>query len=249
MANEKVTAAMETLVSILEKGDLETVTRAVFLSKTQKPCAKWSFNNQLIMLCSGTEDARGFRQWKQAGRYVKGGSKAFYILGPMTKKFKDDAGEDQFKVTGFKSIPVFRKEDTDGEPLEEDSFQLEIPSRFDGIISELGLQIGAVPFDGHCYGWYTPGAIKLATPEIKTFLHELTHAVDDKLHGLKGGQHADQELVAEFGAAVLGKLLGYEIPLGNTRAYIECYGTVKEIGGFFSRLEKIISFVLERTEA
>ena len=50
---------------------------------------KWSFLNRLLMYCNNTEDARGFNQWKQAGRYIIKGSHAFYILAPMFKKVID----------------------------------------------------------------------------------------------------------------------------------------------------------------
>jgi hypothetical protein len=246
---------MESLVKVLEEGNLEVVARAVFRSKLNRPCDKWSLSNRILMLINETDDARGYRQWNAVNRYVKKGSKAIYILGPMTKKFKDEkTGEEVVKVYGFHTIPVFRLEDTEGEPLEEDDFQLEIPVCFDRIIKELNIDVAPTAFDGSCYGWYCSSGllgqdrkIRLATPEIKTFLHELCHAVDDVVIGkLKPGQRKDQELIAEFGAAVLARLLGYDIPLGNAKRYIESYGTVREVVQFFGRLEKIISYIYER---
>lgn len=64
----------------------------------------------------------------------------------------------------------------------------------DGINQELGLKVDAVRFNGSVFGSYNPiwKQIKLASPEIEIFLHELSHAVDDKLNGLKAGQHNDQ---------------------------------------------------------
>ena len=78
------------------------------------------------------------------------------------------------------------------------------------------------------------------------FLHELSHAVDDKLNGLKPGQRNDQEVTAEFSAAVIGYLMGYKVPLGNVREYIEGY-SFKEFLNSLSRIEKIVSYVIERT--
>lgn len=49
------------------------------------------------------------------------------------------------------------------------------------------------------------------------------HEVDDRLNGLKPGQKNDQEIIAEFGASVIKHLMGYKIPLGNVREYIESY--------------------------
>ncbi len=88
--------------------------------------------------------------------------------------------------------------------------------------------------------------IKLASPEIEVFLHELSHAVDDKFIGLKGGQHTDQEVTAEFSAAVIGYLMGYKIPYGNVKQYIESY-SFKELLSSLSRVEKIVNYVIEHT--
>ncbi len=88
--------------------------------------------------------------------------------------------------------------------------------------------------------------IKLASPEIEVFLHELSHAVDDKLNGLKPGQQKDQEVIAEFSGAVIGYLMGYKIPLGDIRDYIEHY-SFKELLNSLSRVEKIVNYVVERT--
>jgi hypothetical protein len=43
-----------------------------------------------VIFLSGTQDARGFRQWKQVGRYVRKGGKAIYILVPRITKTVDD---------------------------------------------------------------------------------------------------------------------------------------------------------------
>lgn len=250
--DERLGAAMNSLLGVLQNGDFETVARAVFISHSKKPSAKWSLGNRIIMLLNDTEDARGFQQWKKASRHVRRGAKAFYIFGPVLKKYTDEDGEEVKKLVGFKTIPVFRYEDTEGEPLEGDDFDLEIPAKFDGIIKELGLSVEPVGFTGRGYGYYSSmrNHIRLATPEIEVFLHELCHAVDDKVHGgLKGGQHADQETVAEFGAAVLARLFGYEIPLGNTQRYLEHYGTLGTVAKFFKRIENVVSFVQERVTA
>ena len=70
------------------------------------PMAKWSPRNQGIVIASGSKDARGFRQWKAAGRKVRKGVKAIYIWLPC------GGGEDE-KTTYFRAIPVFRLEDTE----------------------------------------------------------------------------------------------------------------------------------------
>ena len=91
--------------------------------KDNLPCRAWSWSNQLLTAMAGTDDARGFRQWQQVNRRVKKGARAFYILGPCHVKRKqtdDDGSETETLVlVGFRSIPVFRYEDTEGEELPE----------------------------------------------------------------------------------------------------------------------------------
>jgi len=199
------------------------------------------------MFLNNTEDARGFNQWKQAGRYIKKGSKAFYILAPMFKKVIDENEEKQI-LAGFRAVPVFRFEDTEGSPLIKENFKVNIPFEFNNIIKELGLKVDAVRFNGAVYGSYSPSRkeIKLASPEIDVFLHELSHAVDDRLNGLKAGQHKDQEVTAEFSGAVIGYLMGYKVPMGNIKSYIEHY-SFKELLSSLSRIEKVVTYVIERT--
>jgi N-terminal domain of anti-restriction factor ArdC len=79
---------------------------------------KWSWGNQLLVILSGYSDARGFRQWREVGRSVKAGEKALFILGPVKRKVKDkDTGDEKVIVVGFKGVPVFGLEQTEGAPL------------------------------------------------------------------------------------------------------------------------------------
>jgi len=55
-----------------------------------------------------------------------------------------------------------------------------------------------------------------------------------------------QEVVAEFSAAVIAYLMGYKILLGNVKEYIESYGFT-ELFKVFARVERVVSFVVERT--
>lgn len=253
--NPKIKEAMETLLKMFDEENLEKVAHAVFRGDSI-PSDKWSFLNRVLMYLHDTEDARGFKQWQQAGRYVKRGSKAFYILGPVFKKIVEEKKLESGEIVkeakeilaGFKAIPVFRFEDTEGAPVIREAYELNIPYEFTGIIQELGVKVDAVRFGGYAYGSYNliNKQIKLASPDIEVFLHELSHAIDDKLNGLKPGQRNDQEVTAEFSAAVIGYLMGYKVPLGNVREYIEGH-SFKELLNSLSRIEKIVSYVIERT--
>lgn len=92
----------------------------------KKPSDSWSLGNKILMFLNGTDDARGFKQWQNVGRSVKKGAKAFYILAPakrkITRKVTDeDTGEEKEEeraiITGFRDVPVFRCEDTEGDPI------------------------------------------------------------------------------------------------------------------------------------
>jgi hypothetical protein len=257
VANPRIKEAMDTLLKVFQEDNLEKVARAVFRGG-DVPADKWSFLNRILMYLNDTEDARGFRQWQQVGRYVKKGSRAFYIIGPVTRKITEEKAlesgeavrEEKQILAGFKAIPVFRFEDTEGEPIIREDFKVNIPYEFNGIIQELGLKVQPVRFCGSAYGSYNliNKEIRLASPEIEVFLHELSHAVDDRLTGLKPGQKIDQEVTAEFSAAVIAHLMGYKIPLGNVREYIENY-SFRELMSCLARIEKIVSYVIERTTA
>ncbi len=256
-SSDRIKEAMEILLKIFKEDKLEKVARAVFKGG-DIPADKWSFLNRVLMYLNNTEDARGFRQWQQVGRYVKKGSKAFYIIGPVTRKITEEKSlesgetvcEEKQILAGFKAIPVFRFEDTEGGPIIREEFKVNIPYEFNSIIAELGLKVQPVRFCGSSYGSYNlvNKEIKLASPDIEVFLHELSHAVDDRLNGLKPGQRNDQEVTAEFGAAVIAHLMGYKIPLGNVREYVEGY-SFRELMNCLARIEKIVTYVIERTTA
>lgn len=254
--NNHIKEAMDTILKMFNEDNLEKVARAVFKGN-QIPSDNWSFLNRIIMYLNNTEDARGFKQWQKVGRFVKKGSKAFYILAPILKKVieekasESDKTEKQEKqiLAGFKAIPVFRFEDTEGKPIIREEYKVNIPYEFTGIIQELGLKVIPKRFCGSAYGSYNllSKEIQLANPDIEVFLHELSHAVDDRLNGLKPGQRKDQEVTAEFSAAVIAHLMGYKISLGNVKDYIEHY-SFKELMGSLARIEKVVNFVIERTK-
>lgn len=91
----------------------EAIAHTMIQPKGDLPCDKWSLGNRIFMLVNETLDARGLKQWRDAGRKVKKGGEAFYILGPVTKKITVEDKETGEKVTkpvvvNFRAIPVFR---------------------------------------------------------------------------------------------------------------------------------------------
>jgi len=253
---DKIKVAMNQILKIFEGDNLEIVSRAVFTAPAgfERPCDKWSFMNRIFMMCAGTDDARGYKQWQQVGRQVKKDTHAFSIFGPLIKKIEDkETGEDKVLLYGFKSIPVFRYEDTEGADIPQaPKAEVQIPYNFNSIIAELKLTVQTSFFNGSYYGYYAPARqiISLSSPDLAVFLHELAHAVDTHLGESKkrAGQQTDREVVAEFSAAVIGHMMGYKVSYGLHKKYIEAY-SFRELMMQLARCEKVIKFIMERTTA
>ena len=213
--------ATETASKILDAFQAGTVPAAlanVFIRWDDgSPCRKWSFSNQLLTAIAGHDDARGFRQWQEVGRSVKKGEKSFQILVPLSKKFEreNESGETTsgYAVYGFKTAAVFGYDQTEGDPIpareESQKFVDSLP--LIEVAREWGLRVATYCGDERGpAGQYAPGsAIALGVENLSTWAHELIHAADDRNQGgLKAGQQLDQEVVAEFGGAVLLEMLG-----------------------------------------
>ena len=62
-------------------GTPETITIVSF-PISGLPSSKWSFTKRLPMFLVGKGNARGFRQWKAANRWLKKGARAIYMRIP-----------------------------------------------------------------------------------------------------------------------------------------------------------------------
>lgn len=258
--NNKVRTVLETILERFKSGDVpEAITYSLF-PVSDIPSAKWSFLNKLIMYLSQTSDARGIRQWNSAGRTVKKGAKAIYILVPrMIKTNTDndhDEKEEKFTLKGFLAQPVFRLEDTEGEPLKSESIYLpDLPLMEKA--KQWGISVETISFPCRAYGIYAPNAQKilLATPEEIVFFHELSHAAHERvIEKLKPGQVWDQEITAELCAQALTRLVGKQSKdsLGNSYRYIENYAN--EVGlsplsaclHVLNNVEKVLALILKK---
>lgn len=226
--NQKVYQVLDTILEKFKSGQIpEAVAMATF-PIPDIPSCKWSFTNRTLMFLSGTGDARGYRQWKSVNRWVKKGAKAVYILVPCFKKeFEEETGEEKEVLRFFKTSAVFKVEDTDGEDLEYQNLELPDLPLLDKA-QEWGISVKAVPGNFRYYGYYCTqrNEIGLATPEEKTFFHEMAHVAHERLNGkLKSGQDPLQEIVAELSAMALGVIVGKQLKdtSGNSFKYIERY--------------------------
>jgi antirestriction protein ArdC len=257
--NDKVKQVLDTILDKFKSGDIPDAVAMASFPIPDIPSTKWSFTNRTLMFLSGTSDARGFRQWKEASRFVKKGSRAIYILVPCFKKESDEkTGKEREVLTFFKAMPVFRMEDTDGDKLDYECIKLpDLPliERAD----EWNLTVRAVPGNYKYYGYYSPQRqeIALATPEEAVFFHELSHAAHEKVKGsLKSGQDPFQEIVAELSAQALCRLVGKRTTgtIGNSYRYIERYAEKVKMTAHSACLkvlgetEKVLGLILNNKE-
>jgi antirestriction protein ArdC len=250
------------LASLLEEFKNGTIPNAVHYAMfpiPDIPSARWSLLNRLMMFYHGTEDARGYKQWKGVKRHVMKGKQSFDILVPVFKKVEDEQTKETSTVlSGFCCGCVFRVEDTEGEPL--DYQKLELPEfPLQKRAEELGVSIHAIGGNTSHFGYYDPkkSLIALATPEEKTFFHELCHVADHKLKGeIKTKQDPLQEITAELAAQALCRIVGKDGDkyFGNSYRYIENYANELEITPYnavirvISDVEAILKYLLVETE-
>lgn len=226
--SKKARVCLQQIVELFKTGQVPRALAVTTIPpQADIPSAKWSWSNRLLQFLADTSDARGYRQWEQAGRQVTQGVKAFHILGPKTRKLtetNDDGGEtEKIVVTGFHAIPVFRVEDTDGEPL---SYEPAKPPPLADVAGQFGLSVSYQTFAGSYYGYYQGKSkrIVLATHEAQVFFHELAHAAHHRIAGrLIGRQVPSQEIIAELAAATLANLYCPDANLGFSYEYVKTY--------------------------
>lgn len=252
----KVKEALNVILERFESGDIPQAVALTCYPQVDIPLAKWSLLNKLLTYFSGTQDARGIRQWNKIGRYPRKGSRAIHILAPIIKKEKDE-NEDEKVVHGFMLVPVFRVEDTDGIPVDYPELivpELPLLKR----ASEWGISVKAVAKNTYFYGSYSQGRkeIALASPEESVFFHELCHSAHHRIKGkLTPGQDWRQEIVAELGAIVLCKLIGKEPDkaLGNGYRYIASYAEETKISPYAAAMrvlgdtEQVLGLILAQS--
>ncbi len=254
--NEKVKEALKSILQRFENSDLPEVIALSTFPIPNIPAARWSLLNRMLMFIAGTSDARGFRQWQEVRRYVTKGAKAFAILAPrfIKKQAEDEEGE-KIRLAGFLSIPVFRVEDTEGEPLDYQKIELpELP--LIEVAQRWGVSVKAIPGNYFYIGCFSQEQkeIALATKEESIFFHELAHAAHQRILGeLKRGQDWRQEIVAELSAATLCKIVGKTTKfLGNSYQYIEKYAAQANLTPWqgcmrmMSDVEKVLNLLLGR---
>jgi len=197
-------------------------------------------------------DCRGFKQWQDVGRSIKRGSRAAFILRPHTIKQtqeKDGQEVEELLCIGFSTVPVFAASDTEGEEQLPSYEPEELPPLMD-LAQKFGISVSYIPVSPDKLGDTNIKGerIRLGSHDPSIFFHELAHAIHARISGgLKGGQHIDQETIAEFTSAVLMDFYGYKDYSGNAWAYINSYAKdpLTAITKAMGTIEKVLNVLLE----
>lgn len=260
-----IQSAITTLMAMFASSNFPTQIAMTIIRKAEGdiiPSDSWSLGNRLLMAAQGSNDARGFRQWGEVGRHVKKGSKAIHIFAPLTKKIKekdDVTGEEteRFIIVGFKPIPVFRLEDTEGEPLPTFDYTPKNYPPFFDVAEKLGVKVEYKALRSDYYGRYTSGQGKIAlcSEDAVVYYHELAHAVHDTFVDLRTCDKAKKEIVAELSALILCEISGVSGYQWQGFKYIGAYcadskpeTVLKKMMGVINDVEKIVSIILDASE-
>lgn len=234
-------AIAERIVNAFKQPDaLPQALAPIFIHrKDDVPCRRWSWHNQLVTALCGAMDARGIKQWASVGRKLKKGCHAIWILAPCIKKLEEEGDDGKKKerqvLYGFRSVPVFAVEDTEGDPLPQsddgyDAWVRELPLL--EVARDWNIAVGAysgsetTPLGYFQFGVSGQEAVMLGVENLSTWAHEMVHAADHRLmsHALRTDR-ANREIVAELGGAILLTCLGMEhdADLGGAYGYIQRY--------------------------
>jgi antirestriction protein ArdC len=250
--NDRIKSALTGILEKFQSGDIPEVIAIATFPIKNIPSAKWSLLNRTLMMMAETKDARGFHQWLKVKRQVKKGAKAITIFAPrFVREKKND--QENLILKGFLAVPVFRVEDTEGEPLDYE--QIKLPElSLKEVAERWGIQVRTIPGNGKYYGCYHEdrNQIDLATRDESVFFHELAHAAHQRVVGqLKPETDPLEEIVAELSAEVLCRIVGKTSEyLGNSYRYIERYAQKLEMSPLaaclqvMGEVERVLNLIL-----
>jgi antirestriction protein ArdC len=182
----------------------------------------YSFSNVLLIAAQNSQATRvaGFNTWRKLNRLVRKGERAIWILAPMVYKEADaSTGKDDKVIRGFKFVPVFDVDQTDGADLPSICNRLEGDDP-EGLYDQLLTVARSIDFtvedydfagstNGDCSHANRRIRVKTsnsAAQRVKTLAHEIAHAV---LHE-EFSDRAAAELEAESVAYIVCQVHGFD---------------------------------------
>lgn len=221
---------IEALSKLLEEGVLNATINPEHFKALLEMAAifpKYSFRNVALIhnQMPKAKYVASFKKFRELGRNVIKGQKALRILAPRMATVKnDETGEEERKIIGFLSVPVFDYSQTEGKPLPLEKYRLKL----DGDSNESEDIIEAVKFiaeqddchfsmsyvPGTTCGYYSPVKHRIVVSDslsgnhkAKTAVHELVHS---KVHRKNSETKEEQESVAEGAAFIVCSYFGLD---------------------------------------
>ena len=198
----------------------------------------------------------GFRAWLGLNRVVAKGSKAIYILAPVSVKERDAGGEETGeKRTFFRAVPVFDAEMTEvlpgmepvplsppREPITGNS-HAHLLTPLENLAAELGYSVRQLPLDGGVDGWcdYERSEIVVneqlpANAQVRVLVHEIAHSLGV---GYKQyGRERAEVLVDTVTYVVLAGQVGLDVG-GESIPYVAGWGEAGELDAIREYAETI----------
>lgn len=241
-------AALKPILDMFRSGDIPEATERTLLKEpdgNERPIDRWSFNNQLLAWAARTEDARTFKQWKTVGRHVLGPSD-FRIWAPiMVPKATGHKGPDGKPLTrmiliGYRTIPEFRIENTDGDPVPEHIDEPK-PANAPPL-----MEVANVWKMNVIYAWAKDenlttefnGGVLLHSHDLVAFFSALAHEAHKRFKGkdYKDVEGWKKKVVAEIATAALIQHVGLDA--GEPVHYPQIDAYAREAG--FEPLEAVL---------
>lgn len=172
-----------------------------------------SIGNQVLLMMQGLfEPVHTYKGWLGLGRQVRKGSKARSIYVPMFRKEEKD-GEKTEKLSGFKLVPsMFGVSDTDGDELPPYE-----PPTWSKERALAALKITEKAFDlidGNVQGYSAGKEVAInpvAVYPFKTLMHELGHIVAGHTSEEQVGEYRTHRGLKEFEAEAAAYLIMNEL--------------------------------------
>jgi hypothetical protein len=199
----------------------------------------------------------GFRAWLALNRVVTKGSRAIYILAPVSVKDRDAIGEEagEKRRTFFRSVPVFDVAMTEvlpgtepvplsppSQPITGDS-HAHLLTPLENLAAELGYQVSQLPLDGCADGWcdYERREIVVneqlpANAQVRVLVHEVAHGLGVGYR--QYGRERAEVLVDTVTYVVLAGQVGLDVG-GESVPYVAGWGEAGELDAIREYAETI----------
>jgi antirestriction protein ArdC len=162
--------------------------------RTRAAFRRYSLHNTILIAMQRPDATRvaGYRAWQKLGRQVRRGERGIAILAPMSRKQKDEDGNETGEIhTFFRAVSVFDVAQTVGEPLPEpprepitgDSHAALLP-KLERRAAALGYGVVYESPGAGTLGYCDRGARRIvvspdqpSNARVRTLIHELAHAL------------------------------------------------------------------------